>query len=390
MGRKAKLPAGLVWRGNTIYVRTMVNGQRIIKTCQTDSVEQAREILEEIRYKVRQGIVDAKELKVGNKMKMKDSGLTDEQILDIIYKAHWVSNVDGENSLIRVKRALKMMGCGIAGVDAMKVDKLIGDLQAQGSANSTINNYVNCLYKVLNTAKRYGIIKRVPEKPKGLRKVQNIKFLTNDEIDDLLEYFRDITDDLDKLDKTIMDKKERQDVKDALRAQYVNQHTRVNKETRQTMEDLIPVLLDTGMRLGEALALTQDHKVNGYLRLAATETKTKKARSIGMTPRVREILEKRIAQGYTNPIFPITRNAAMHCIQKYKKNRGIDDPAFKLHALRHTFASRLAQLGVDLYKISKLLGHQSVSTTQIYAHLVQQDLDGPIKLLSGDSYGTNM
>jgi integrase len=368
----------------------MVNGQRVMKTTHTDNVEKAREILEEIRYKIRQGIVEAKELKAGNKALQRSSGITDQDLLDIIYKAHWIRNVDGENSLKRVEYALNTMGCKIAEVDAFKVDELIGHLQARGNANSTINNYVNCLYKVLRTAKRYGIIKTVPEKPKSLRKVQNIKFLTNKEIDDLMEYFRDITDDLEKLDKTIEDRKERQEAKKALKARYVNQHTRVNRETRQTMQDLIPVLLDTGMRLGEALALTPEHMVNGHLRLAATETKTKKARSVGMTPRVREILEKRIRQGYTKKIFPITRNAAMHTIQKYKKNRGIDDPAFKLHALRHTFASRLAQMGVDLYKISKLLGHQSVSTTQIYAHLVQQDLDGPIALLGSDSYVSNM
>jgi integrase len=39
------------------------------------------------------------------------------------------------------------------------------------------------------------------------------------------------------------------------------------------------------------------------------------------------------------------------------------------HTLRHTFASHLCQRGVDLYTLSKLLGHTSVKTTEIYAHL---------------------
>lgn len=43
------------------------------------------------------------------------------------------------------------------------------------------------------------------------------------------------------------------------------------------------------------------------------------------------------------------------------------------HMLRHTFASQLAQRGVSLHKISKWLGHTSVTTTQIYAHLCPID-----------------
>lgn len=39
------------------------------------------------------------------------------------------------------------------------------------------------------------------------------------------------------------------------------------------------------------------------------------------------------------------------------------------HKLRHTFASRLAMAGVDVLTIQQLLGHESVATTQVYAHI---------------------
>ncbi len=45
------------------------------------------------------------------------------------------------------------------------------------------------------------------------------------------------------------------------------------------------------------------------------------------------------------------------------------------HTLRHTFASRLAQRGVSLFKIQTWLGHSDSSTTQIYAHLAAYDAD---------------
>jgi len=38
------------------------------------------------------------------------------------------------------------------------------------------------------------------------------------------------------------------------------------------------------------------------------------------------------------------------------------------HEFRHTFASRLAQQGISLYKICKWLGHSDIKVTQIYAH----------------------
>jgi integrase len=46
-----------------------------------------------------------------------------------------------------------------------------------------------------------------------------------------------------------------------------------------------------------------------------------------------------------------------------------------VHTLRHSFASRLVQEGVSLYKVASWLGHSDVSTTQIYSHLEPQDDD---------------
>ena len=48
-------------------------------------------------------------------------------------------------------------------------------------------------------------------------------------------------------------------------------------------------------------------------------------------------------------------------------------PRFSLHTLRHTFASHLVMRGVSIYKVSRWLGHSSVNTTMIYAHLAPQD-----------------
>ncbi|MDP6584447.1 MAG: tyrosine-type recombinase/integrase, partial [Anaerolineales bacterium] len=57
---------------------------------------------------------------------------------------------------------------------------------------------------------------------------------------------------------------------------------------------------------------------------------------------------------------------------------------FTFHGLRHTFATRLAQSGEDLYKISKLLGHKDISTTQRYAHHCSDSLRETVEVLETD------
>ena len=51
------------------------------------------------------------------------------------------------------------------------------------------------------------------------------------------------------------------------------------------------------------------------------------------------------------------------------------------HKLRHTFASHLVQKGVELYTVSKLMGHSSIKMTEIYAHLSPRTMQSAIDVL---------
>jgi integrase len=55
-------------------------------------------------------------------------------------------------------------------------------------------------------------------------------------------------------------------------------------------------------------------------------------------------------------------------------------PTFRLHGLRHHFASALVNAGIDLFTVSKLLTHKDVKTTQRYAHLGDQALRDAVVL----------
>ena len=53
------------------------------------------------------------------------------------------------------------------------------------------------------------------------------------------------------------------------------------------------------------------------------------------------------------------------------------------HTARHTFATMMLTLGADLYTISKLLGHSEVSTTQIYARIINKKKTDAVNLVNG-------
>jgi len=67
-----------------------------------------------------------------------------------------------------------------------------------------------------------------------------------------------------------------------------------------------------------------------------------------------------------------------HIFERWLPQRGVFVSA---HQLRHTFATELLRAGVDLRKIQKLLGHQSLETTQRYLRIFPDDLRGAIDLL---------
>jgi integrase len=155
----------------------------------------------------------------------------------------------------------------------------------------------------------------------------------------------------------------------------------------------------TGLRKMELFSLKWSD-INFQQRLIMVrDSKNGQGRVVPMSQTAFDIL-KSIIRRVDNPfVFPGEAPASHrvdHMLrwEKYLVQAEIED--FKWHDLRHTTASRLAMAGVDLYTISKILGHSDISMSARYAHLspgflkdAMVKLDGVISEPTGTKTGTN-
>lgn len=67
-------------------------------------------------------------------------------------------------------------------------------------------------------------------------------------------------------------------------------------------------------------------------------------------------------------------------IRKWAESVGITKQ-ISFHTTRHTFATMMLILGADIYTTSKLLGHSRISTTEIYAKIIDKKKDEAMNLI---------
>lgn len=70
---------------------------------------------------------------------------------------------------------------------------------------------------------------------------------------------------------------------------------------------------------------------------------------------------------------PLTPRSIQRIVQRYAKMAGITKPVTP-HTLRHTFATDLLQNGADIRSVQSMLGHSSITTTQVYTHITDKHL----------------
>ena len=147
---------------------------------------------------------------------------------------------------------------------------------------------------------------------------------------------------------------------------------------------MLELLYATGIRVSELINLDLSH-VNtsaGFIRVGE-----EKERIIPLYPAavkalrvyIAEIRPQMIADPQQKSLFVnmngerMTRQGFWKIIKSYQEKAGIQKQITP-HTLRHSFAAHLLENGADLRSIQEMLGHSDISSTQIYAQIVKQNI----------------
>jgi integrase len=228
----------------------------------------------------------------------------------------------------------------LEGLGFRSLDNMVAWCKGKNLKATTINNYIRHVRAVFNKAVDWDYVKENPFK--GYKELRAAKrppaFLSAQECTNLIKSIGDFN-----------------------------------------LRRYVVALLYTGRRRGELFALEWadiDFERDCYL---VRKSKTHLVRRYPMHPEFRAVLESfddrqgRVFKCWGHP------DTLTGLVKKALVDAG--HPAMRLHDLRHTFASNLAEAGESLQAIGELLGHTDKRTTEIYAHLSDQHLRASLRRL---------
>jgi integrase/recombinase XerD len=149
---------------------------------------------------------------------------------------------------------------------------------------------------------------------------------------------------------------------------------------------VLSLIYGTGARLNEATHLRVSDIDGARMLVHIRCGKGGKPRMVPMSSSLRELLRDYWRAEHPRdflfpgerPDRPLHETSVQHACASARLRARIDKPA-SVHTLRHSYATHLLELGVDLRTIQKLLGHTSLSTTAIYVHVTGRLLDAANK-----------
>jgi integrase/recombinase XerC len=182
--------------------------------------------------------------------------------------------------------------------------------------------------------------------------------------------------------RIVLPKKIRRSPRFLTRAQAVHL---LRTETDPEIQSLIRFALGSGLRRGELVTLRRADvsAERGTITVRGEITKGYADRIVPLGAWARQAVEGRPDHGV---LWPLRGEHASKRVKRSLTAAGLG--AFNLHSLRHTFASWLRIGGAPLDRIQYWLGHRSITTTEIYAHLQPEAVLGEFEVaFSGPALG---
>lgn len=147
---------------------------------------------------------------------------------------------------------------------------------------------------------------------------------------------------------------------------------------------ILYLLYGTGMRVSELINLDKSHLDLSNRFIKVVRGKGNKDRLIPLPdqiiPIINEYLSSQNGNEDENALITnrsgkrMTTRSVQRIVKKYKALAKINDKKLTPHVLRHAFATHLLSNAVDIRVIQELLGHSSLSTTQLYTHVTLEHL----------------
>lgn len=339
-------------RGTGLEVYVKAGGRRYRETVHC-SIDQARAH----EAQVRADLLAGREPSRFRATPMGTQGTTLGEALEVTYEHYWADAAMARTVQSNIKDCLEHFGAHtpIKDITTHDADLFIAKLRGKGLAASTIRSKCCVMTKMF----------RHYQSRHGLRDVPLF------EMPSVEDNARD----------RVLDRAEEQELLRLFTQVYDRVLPRSGPEG-QDFADLLVILLDTGVRPSEARAIEERAIISGRVTLRADKTKTKRARTIPLTQRAQEALQRQVAKHGDQPLAWATKGSLRHSWDWARAAMGMhEDPGFIPYMLRHTCATRLYAKTKDVMLVMKWLGHTNMKTTLRYAKLQPFDLDNARELL---------
>lgn len=346
MRRRRRRGEGTVYRSQgswiACYPLGTVKGKRITKRKRCKSERDALVELERMRREYGRGI--------------NPTNATVGQYLEDWHRGHkrGLREATAENYAANVRLHIDPIigGIPLTQLQSSDVRRLIDECERKGLSAGTIHKVITTLRVALNAAVREGTIYRSPAAGVRLPRIDN----------DPVRPVNHVEADA---------------IRDAVQGHW--------------LEPIVRLLLGSGIRLGEAVALNQSdlYLDEGFIRLRKSKTRIRAvAISLDAVAALRQALATAPRRGPGEPVFfaPGKRGERMvgtsvsHALPEVLQTAGL--PRLTPHGLRHAAATLMLADRVPMRVIAEQLGHRNPAiTARIYAHVVPEQLADAVRSL---------